>query len=145
MHTVRTRPSEGFSLVEIMVVLVVIGVLVSIAVPRYDRAVEQSRADIAAANLRAVWSAQRMYWLENHAYTSDLSSLTSLGLLDPSILVTSNGYAFAVSAADATSFTATATRSGTTQWHGTLSIQETGAISGVIQAAGNRDIVPAYQ
>ena len=138
-----SRP--GFSLVEVMVVVVVIGILVAIAVPHYDRAVEQSRADIAAANLRAIWSAQRMYWLENHAYASTLSSLSSLGLLDPAVVIGTSGYAYAVPTADANNFTATATRSGTTQWSGTLTIDDTGAISGALQAAGNRNITPGYQ
>jgi prepilin-type N-terminal cleavage/methylation domain-containing protein len=141
----RQQRCIGFSLAEVMVVLVVIGVLVSIAVPRYDRAVEQSRADIAAANLRAIWSAERMYWLQNHTYIGDLSALCTLGLLDPSIVVVTNGFAYAVPAADGDSFTATAARSGPTQWTGTLTIDDTGAISGVIHADGNRDITPAFQ
>ena len=146
MHHARHRSRrEGFSLVEVMIVLVVIGVLVSFAIPRYDRAVEQSRADVAVANLRAIWSAQRMYWLENHAYTADLSTLSNAGLLDASILAVGAGYSYAVPTADASSFTATASRSGNSQWNGTLSINENGSVSGVLQSAGNRDIVPAYQ
>jgi type II secretion system protein G len=139
------RARRGFSLVEVMVVLVVMGILVSIAVPRYDRAVEQSRSDIAAANLRAIWSAQRMYWLENHAYTTDLAGLSTMGLLDPSVAVGNNGYTYAVPIATADSFTANATRCGPTQWSGTLSIDEGGSIMGAIRSAGNRDITPAYQ
>jgi prepilin-type N-terminal cleavage/methylation domain-containing protein len=78
----RARPS-GFTLMELMVVLVIMGVLAAFAIPSYRRAIEQSRADIAGANLRAIWAAERSYWLETQEYTEDLSLLTRLGLLDP--------------------------------------------------------------
>ena len=77
--------SRGFSLVEVMVVLTILGILIAMAVPRYTRAIEQSRADIAAANLRAIWSAERLYWLENRVYTADLNRLQTLGLLDSAV------------------------------------------------------------
>ena len=67
-----------------MVVLVVIGILVGIAAPSYQRAMDKSRTDIAAANLRAIWAAQRIYWLEYQVYT-DKSTLESAGILDPKI------------------------------------------------------------
>ena len=66
---------RGFSLVEVMVVLTVIGVLIALSVPSYQRAVEQARADVAVANLRAIWSAERLFWIEHHPYTADLSAL----------------------------------------------------------------------
>ncbi len=83
----RAVPSAlrgGFSLLEMMVVLVVIGVLVAIAAPSYQRAIDQSHTDVAAANLRAIWAAQRIYWLEYQVYT-DKSTLETAGILDPKI------------------------------------------------------------
>ncbi len=108
----RTR-CGGFSLIETMIVLTVIGIMVAISAPSYNRAVEQMRADVAASNLRSIWSAERVYWLENQAYATDLSQLTALSLLDPEILQTSTGYSYAFSGAfDGSSFAATATRVG---------------------------------
>jgi prepilin-type N-terminal cleavage/methylation domain-containing protein len=80
----RRAPRGGFSLLEMMVVVVVIGVLVVVAAPSYQRAMDQSRTNIAAANLRAIWAAQRIYWLEYQVYT-DKSTLESAGILDPKI------------------------------------------------------------
>ena len=119
-----------------MVVLTVIAILVAMAVLRYDRALEQSRADIAAADLRAVWSAQRLYWLENRAYTADLTVLQAAGLLDPQIVLATSGYVYQVSAADSSTFTANATRTGSTRWSGAYQIDETGLVSGSVQAPG---------
>jgi prepilin-type N-terminal cleavage/methylation domain-containing protein len=136
---------RGWSLVEVMVVVTVMSVLIAMTIPSFHRSVEQSRADIAGANLRAIWSAERLYWLENRTYTSDLSELQSLGVLDPTIVSATNWYVYAVSAADATSFTATATRTGSSLWAGQFSIDETGVLSGVVQASGEPDVVPGFQ
>ena len=71
MHSGAGR--RGYSLVEMIVAVIVAGVLLSIGVPRFQRSLEQSRADVAGANLRAIWSAQRLYWLQNRAFAADLN------------------------------------------------------------------------
>jgi Tfp pilus assembly protein PilE len=129
----------------VAVVVAVMGVLIAIGIPTFGRAVEQSQADIAAANLRAVWAAERLYWLENGTYTADLSALQSLGLLDPTIVKASTVYVYQVPSADTETFTATATRSGSHLWTGTLGVDQTGGVTGSIQAPGQPTIVPAFQ
>ncbi|MHC4179933.1 MAG: type IV pilin protein [Planctomycetota bacterium] len=136
---------RGVSLMEVMLVLVVIGILISMSAPTFHRSIEQSWADIAGANLRAIWSAERIYWLEYRTYTGDLSELESLGLLDPTIIAGTARYAYAISAADDSSFTATATRTGSVRWTGQLTIDESGVSGGAIQAAGQPDVVPGFQ
>src|SRR5437870_2575805 len=96
----RTHPPGGFSLMEVMIVLTVMGVLIAMAAPTFQRALEQSRADVAGANLRAIWSAERLYWLENHNYSGDLSELKSLGLIDPTIVSATTVYVYSVGTAD---------------------------------------------
>ncbi len=128
-----------------MVVLVVMGILVAMAAPSFRRALEQSRADLAGANLRAIWSAERLYWLESHAYTDDLNQLQSLQLLDPAVVSAATVYVYAVTAADNNTFTATATRTGSTRWTGEFVIDQTGTISGVIEASGEANIQPGFQ
>ena len=136
---------RGVSLMEVMLVLIVIGVLISMSAPTFHRSIEQSWADIAGANLRAIWSAQRIYWLEYRAYTGDLSELESLGLLDPTIIAGTARYTYAVSAADSSTFTATATRTGSVRWTGQFTIDQSGVLSGAVQASGEPNIVPGFQ
>ncbi len=143
--TDKARPAAGFSLMEVMIVLTVMSVLIAMAAPSFQRALEQSRADVAGANLRALWSAERLYWLENHAYTSDLNQLQLLGLLDPTVVTASTVYVYAVTTADDNSFTATATRVGSTVWSGNYIVDQTGATIGTIEADGKPSILPGYQ
>lgn len=144
------RPSSnsrrrGVTLMEVMLVLIVIGILISMSAPSFHRSIEQSRADIAGANLRAVWSAQRVYWLEYRTYTSDLSVLQSLGLLDPTIIAATTPYAYSIPSADASTFTAAATRAGSVRWTGQFTIDQEGVLAGAIQASGEPSIVPGFQ
>jgi len=136
---------RGFSLMEVMVVLTIMGVLIGLAAPSFQRALEQSRADMAGANLRAIWSAERLFWLENHAYTSDLSQLVTLGLIDPTVASAATVYVYTVASADDNSFSALATRAGSTRWIGVFAVDQTGAITGSIDAAGQTPIQPGFQ
>jgi prepilin-type N-terminal cleavage/methylation domain-containing protein len=136
---------RGVSLMEVVIVLAVIGVFVSMSAPSFRRSMEQTRADIAGSNLRAIWSAQRIYWLEHRSYASNLSALESSGLLDPAIVAGTPQYAYSVVSATNGSFTAAATRRGSTRWSGQFLIDEDGAISGALQATGEPNIVPGFQ
>jgi prepilin-type N-terminal cleavage/methylation domain-containing protein len=141
----RTNRPEGFSLLEVMIVLTIMGVLIAMAAPTFQRSLEQARADVAGANLRAIWSAQRLYWLENHSYTNDLNQLQSLGLLDPTIVAATTVYTYAITAADSNAFTATATRTGSARWNGGFTIDQTGAASGAIEAIDAASIQAGFQ
>ncbi len=144
-HVPRRSGRSGYTLMEVMVVLTIVAILLSMCVPSYKRTLEQARADIAAANLRAIWSAQRLYWLEYHTYTDNLSLLQSIGLLSPEITQTTNGYSYGMTDADETTFECTASRIDSTYWSGTYSIDQNGEVSGTIAASGQSAITPGFQ
>jgi prepilin-type N-terminal cleavage/methylation domain-containing protein len=126
----------GFSIIEVMVVLTIMGILICMAVPSFEQSLEESRADHAAANLRAIWSAERLYWLDNRTYTADLSLLSALGLLDPLIVNSKSPYTYSLAAPDANTFEAAAARNGSTRWTGQFTIDQTGTVSGSVQNSG---------
>lgn len=127
----RRPRSSGFTLMELVVTLSIMGVMIAMSAPRFGRSVEQSKADFAAANLRAVWAAQKMYWLENHAYASDLPTLRTLGLLDPLLDPTSptGDYTYTVTSSTSDTFQAIATRVGGINY---LTIDQDGRTGGNI-------------
>jgi len=126
------------------VVLIIMGIFITLAMPRFSRSVESARADVAGANLRAIWTAERIYWLDNRTYTTSLDVLVSLNLLDPSI--TSNtSYTYLVTAADVATFTATAQRAPNVSWSGTVTITQDGGLTGTLTCPGQANIVVGFQ
>ena len=77
------RDSRGFTLVELMVVLVIIGILVAIAVPLFKNVQNSAKTKAINANLRTINGAISMYLAEEE----EPANLTTLGG-DEGLLVT---------------------------------------------------------
>ena len=65
----------GFTLIEILVVVLIVGILAAIALPQYQRAVEKARAVEAKELLDTVYKAEQMFFLTNGSYASSFSDL----------------------------------------------------------------------
>jgi prepilin-type N-terminal cleavage/methylation domain-containing protein len=130
---------RGYTLVEAMVVLVIMAIVMSLGVPRFSRSLEQTRADVAAANLRAIWTAERLYWLENRQY-ADMATLLSRNLVDASAC-TSTFYAYSATPGG-DGFVAVAERSNSAAWGGRLQIDQGGVLDNQLTNSGG-DPIPS--
>jgi prepilin-type N-terminal cleavage/methylation domain-containing protein len=66
---------QGFTLVELAVVIVIIGVLAAFGVPRFLKSVERSKASEAFSYLSAVRDAQERYIAREGVYAGDVTKL----------------------------------------------------------------------
>lgn len=73
------KKSQGFTLIELMIVVVIVAILASIAVPSYISHVQEARRAEGAAFALEVQSKQESHFLKNFAYTK---TLADLGLTD---------------------------------------------------------------
>ena len=67
--------NKAFTLLELILVIVVIGVLAGVAVPRFSHTVEKSRTTEAINILQTLRDAQEVYNLENGVYATDPDGL----------------------------------------------------------------------
>jgi prepilin-type N-terminal cleavage/methylation domain-containing protein len=71
MKTMKNVRKAGFTLVEIMIVVAIIGLLAAIAIPNFVKARATSQANACINNLRQIDAAANQYALENKAKTGD--------------------------------------------------------------------------
>ena len=69
---------KGFTLVEIMIVVLIIGILLAIAVPNFIKARETSRAKSCVANLKQIDAAKEQWAMDNKKGSTDTPALTDL-------------------------------------------------------------------
>lgn len=88
-HNTRTQTTarvSGFSLIEIMVVLVIMGLLVSIVAPNMLDRADDARTQKVYADFKAIETSLKIYRLDNYSYPTSEQGLVALvekPVLDP--------------------------------------------------------------
>ena len=78
MKTSKTSRKAGFTLVEIMIVVAIIGLLAAIAIPNFMKARATSQQNACINNLRQIDGAKQQWVLENKKSESDTPSREDL-------------------------------------------------------------------
>jgi type IV pilus assembly protein PilA len=106
------RSNKGFTLIELMIVVVIIGILAALAIPRFMASTTKSKQSEAKQLLKQVYVMQRAYRQEYDTYwgngiTADAANPNNFSRIGVQIMTTSR-YSYAI-VSDATTFTVTGT------------------------------------
>ena len=98
----KHRRKKGFTLIEVMIVVAIIGILAAIAIPRFATYRQRAQDSAAKSALHNLAKAQENYYFQHETYTLDKTALYNVSgwLVEPSVTIN-------ILAADTESWSAT--------------------------------------
>ncbi len=124
---------QGFTLIELMIVVAIIGILAVIAYPSYQDYTRRGNRAAAQSFMMEISSAQTQYLLDARNYAVGSSVLTTLGLATPTtvspfyVITVENSVVSGVAVTSPPNFQITATPTAGQTADGTLTLTHTGA------------------
>ena len=122
--------NKGFTIIELMVALIIIGVLVSLAIPGFSRTKERAFDKEAQIGLNLIAAGEKMYRVRIGSYypssgTVDKSDIEDNLQLD----LSSSSWEYNITGLGGTNYNATAVRNGPASWSRQWLINATGDLS----------------
>jgi len=77
-HAARGSRAGGFTLIEVLVVIVILGILAALVVPRVLERPDEARAVAARSDIASILSALKLYRLDNQRYPTTEQGLVAL-------------------------------------------------------------------
>lgn len=117
----KNKTQGGFTIVELGITIVILGIIVSLAIPSYYRVIEESRSNEAKVNLNTIYMGEKIYFLNHNGVywvPGDNPPVDGAGSINTTLNIdirpqfyTIDSIAIGTTGSATTSFLATASRS----------------------------------
>jgi len=114
---------KAFTLTELLIVVLVIGILAAIGIPQLAASLEKARSADAKIGLNQIYRAEIVFEGDRRFYTDSVGDLADVAL-------TERYWSFRIDTPTSTSFTATATRTSGSRSGQTITLDNLGILSG---------------
>jgi type IV pilus assembly protein PilE len=125
MTAFAQRPSRGFTLIELMIVIVIIAILMTIAIPSYRRYVIRGHRSAAIGEMMSLANREQQLLIANRAY-ADTAALTASGYTPAPEVTQFYTYTVTVGTSVLPTFLITFTPTGGQASDGALTLDQSG-------------------
>ena len=107
--------NKGFTLIELMIVLGIIGILGAIGIPQYLGYADNSRTTVVKGFLRTIYLQQQDYYQKNNSYyntgttCTDSATAINTNLFSGKTIITNDKFTYCITQSTVDDFVATAT------------------------------------
>jgi type IV pilus assembly protein PilE len=116
------KKSKGFTLIELVIVMVIVGILASIAIPTYRESIRKSNRRAAQAAMMEIANRERQWFVANRAFATK----AELGYTLPTEVTGKYTYTITLAAGPPPGFTINFTAVGVQAGDGNLSLTSAG-------------------
>ena len=105
-NAILSKSGTGFTLTELLIVVIIVGIVATLALPMLVKTMEKAKLGEAASNLNLIRTGEKIYFLE---YGRFVNNMSDLNIEDPNSQA-NRYFDYTINPADASDFTAKAAR-----------------------------------